>query len=311
MKLGKVTGGVKTRSIDNQIRHTKRAVENGAGDFCAVFASCAVYGPRAEALERTFCQALDQASADMLFEMTADMQVWLPVEESEDTLRQLVRGLDVLCAAHDIPIARIQSEVTAVVREPLFQIALRGRRQQGREEELADRDVVVVGYLAAEGSMLLARDKYEELLTRYSARFIEKAQDFGKLLLSVPEAATAISSNICMAQAAGEGGILKALWDLAERAGVGLTIEWKALPVKQETIEICNFLNLNPYDLLSGGVMVCICKDGAQAVQRLEELGIMAALVGRTTTSLDRVLVHEDERRFLEPGKADEIYKTR
>ncbi len=32
------------------------------------------------------------------------------------------------------------------------------------------------------------------------------------------------------------------MWELAQRAGVGLEIDLKKIPLKQETVEICEFL---------------------------------------------------------------------
>jgi len=37
--------------------------------------------------------------------------------------------------------------------------------------------------------------------------------------------------------------------------------------------------------------------------------GISAAVIGTVTEGNDRIIRHEDESRFLEPAKGDEIYK--
>jgi hydrogenase expression/formation protein HypE len=38
---------------------------------------------------------------------------------------------------------------------------------------------------------------------------------------------------------------------MAEASGVGLEIDLKKIPVRQETIEICEFFGINPYELIS------------------------------------------------------------
>lgn len=53
-----------------------------------------------------------------------------------------------------------------------------------------------------------------------------------------------------------EGGVFAALWEMAEGAGVGLTIDMKKLPLRQETVEVCEFCNVNPYELRSGGSLI-------------------------------------------------------
>ena len=47
----------------------------------------------------------------------------------------------------------------------------------------------------------------------------------------------------------GEGGIFAALYRLAKEADTGLVVDLKAMPVRQETIEICEYYKLNPYQL--------------------------------------------------------------
>ena len=99
------------------------------------------------------------------------------------------------------------------------------------------------------------------------------------------------------------------LYELAGRLGVGLSIDLKKIPVKQETIEICEFFDLNPYELLSGGSLLIVTEDGDGMVKVLEEAGIPAVIIGRTTDSNDKVLHNGEEIRFLEPAKPDEIGK--
>ena len=41
----------------------------------------------------------------------------------------------------------------------------------------------------------------------------------------------------------------------------------------------------------------------------MEKAGICAAVIGTVTDNHDRVIVNGEERRFLEPAKADEIFK--
>ena len=80
--------------------------------------------------------------------------------------------------------------------------------------------------------------------------------------------------------------------------------------MKQETIEICEFFEINPYDLLSGGCLLMAADNGYDLARILEGTGIPAAVIGKTTGSHDRVVINEEERRFLELPKPDEIYRV-
>ena len=84
----------------------------------------------------------------------------------------------------------------------------------------------------------------------------------------------------------------------------------KRIPVRQETIEICEFFGLNPYELISGGSLLMAADDGAELVRELAKIGVPATVIGKIRSGNDRVVINEDERRFLEPPKPDEIYKV-
>ena len=74
--------------------------------------------------------------------------------------------------------------------------------------------------------------------------------------------------------------------------------------------EVCEFFGVNPYLLISSGCMLMAAQDGNHLVRELEKAGIKATIIGKATAGNDRVLLNEDERRFLEPPKTDELYKV-
>jgi hydrogenase maturation factor len=90
---------------------------------------------------------------------------------------------------------------------------------------------------------------------------------------------------------------------------VGLDIDLMSIPLKQETIEVCEIFGISPYQLISSGSMLITTQRGHDLVRELEKEGIHAAVIGKVTHGNDRVLINEDERRFLEPPKSDELYK--
>ncbi len=137
---------------------------------------------------------------------------------------------------------------------------------------------------------------------------MEEAAAFDRYLSIIPEAATAMKSGVCGMHDVSRGGIFGALWELAESAGVGLEIELKKIPVKQETIEICEFFGLNPYELLSGGCLIMTAENGEALVTALARENIPAVVAGRTTDGNDRVLYNEDEKRYLDRPQMDQIY---
>ena len=134
---------------------------------------------------------------------------------------------------------------------------------------------------------------------------------FDKMLSVVPEAAIATAAGVCAMHDVTEGGIFGALWEIAESAKVGLEVDLKKIPIRQETVEICNYFDLNPYGLVSSGSLIMVTDDGQALVKKLNEKNINAVVIGKLTAGNDRIVWNEEEKRFLEPPKPDELYKTR
>lgn len=170
-------------------------------------------------------------------------------------------------------------------------------------------DIVISKWIGLEGTAQLARGCRESLLSRYPARLVDEAAGFDRYLSIVPEAAVAVKSGVCAMHDASEGGIFAALWELAERAGVGLSIDLKKLPIRQETVEVCEHCGANPYELLSGGCLVMTSPDGTGLVRALEQACIPAVMVGKITKGHDKILLNEEEVRYLDRPRTDEIYK--
>ena len=50
--------------------------------------------------------------------------------------------------------------------------------------------------------------------------------------------------------------------------------------------------------------------DGNTLARELEKNGIHAVVIGKAVDGNDRILLNEEEKRFLEPPKTDELYKV-
>ena len=105
------------------------------------------------------------------------------------------------------------------------------------------------------------------------------------------------------------GGILAALWEMAESSNVGMEVDLKKMTIKQETVEVCEFCHLNPYQLTSTGSVLIFTERGEELVSKYEEEGICATVLGKTTVDHARVILGGEEKRFLDRPAADELLK--
>jgi hydrogenase maturation factor len=160
-----------------------------------------------------------------------------------------------------------------------------------------------------EGTAILAKSMEADLLSRYSAEFINQAKNLIDYISVVPESKIARELGVSSMHDVTEGGIFGALWEIAAASRVGLEVYLQKIQLKQETVEICEFFDLNPYMLISSGCMLIVTDKANLLVERLKEQGIASAVIGRITEGNDRIVINGDERRYLEPAKSDELYK--
>lgn len=326
MKVGKIPESVLKRSVFKQI-HTKRSevlLGAGVGEDCAalkleademfVMSTDPITGTATDignlAIHITM-NDLASAGAEPIGVM---LTILLPENSEEAVLRETMAQIETACAEANVQIMGGHTEVTRAVNQPLINVCGVGKAKAGQlvttgGAKIGD-DIIVTKWIGLEGTSIIAKEKEQELLTRYPGHLVETAQNFDKYLSVLPEAATAVKSGVSAMHDVTEGGIFGALWEMAEASGVGLEIDLKKIPVKQETIEVCEFFGINPYELISSGSMLMASSDGNMLVRELEKQGIHATVVGKAVAGNDRVLINEDERRFLEPPKTDELYKV-
>ncbi len=325
MKIGKVPENILKRSIIKQIK-TKREeilVGAGVGEDCAVIALAAdeVFVISTDPITGTshdigalsvHVTANDIASsgAEVIGVM---LSVLLPENTEEADLKDMMKQVEETCSKLHIQTIGGHTEITKAVNQPIITVTGVGKVKKDRfittSGAKPGEDLIVTKWIGLEGTSIIAKEKEELLLSKFAPSFIEEAKGFSNYLSVVPEAATAVKSGVSAMHDVTEGGIYGALWEIAEASGVGLEIDLKEIPIRQETVEICEFFGLNPYALISSGSMLMSAPNGHDLVRELHKAGIAASVVGKVTAGNDRVLLNDGEKRFLEPPKSDELYK--
>ena len=326
MKIGKIPEAVLKRSVFNQINNRRPEILLGAsvGEDCAaisvepdemlVMSADPVTGTVQDigALSvQITVNDLASAGAEPVGIM---LTVLLPESVSEKKLALMMRQVEDACEKANIQVMGGHTEVTRAVNQPVISVAGIGKVRKGKLISTAGArpgmDIIITKWIGIEGTAILAKEKETELLTHFTQAFIDRAKGFDQWLSVLPEARIAAAGGVSAMHDVTEGGIYGALWEMAEASGTGLEIDLKKIPVKQETIEICEFFDINPYELISSGSMLMAASDGNRIVRELEKQGIHAVVAGRATKGNDRILYTNSEQRFLEPTKTDELYKA-
>ncbi len=326
MKTGKVSESILKRSILKEVKTLRPEVIVGAavGEDCAmmelkedeifVMSTDPITGTTKDIGALSINVTLNDLASAGAEPVGVLLSCLLPEYIEEKDIKEIMHQVSRECARHNVQVVGGHTEITKAVRQPIITVTGLGKVKKGKEIRTggakAGDDIVISKWIGLEGTSIIAKEKEEELIKHFSADFIERAKAFDGMLSVVEDAMVAVEHGVHAMHDVTEGGIFGSLWEMGESSKVGLEIDLRAIPVRQETVEICNYFDINPYGLISSGSMLIAAEDGAGLVRKLKEKGINAVVVGRATEGNDRVLLNKGERRFLTPPESDELYKV-
>ncbi len=326
MKIGKLPEQVLVRSILNQVKHRRDEVLVGpaVGQDCTAFCvgedeaiimsvdpitgTTKDIGPLAVYITTNDLAA---AGAEPIGIM---LTVLLPERIREIAVRRMITDIEEVCAKINIEVLGGHTEVTNVVNQPLISVTGVGKMKKSQVNSLKDvrpnQDLVVTKWVGLEATTIIAKEKEKELETRFAPGLIKTAKEFDQYLSVIPESKIAMEHGISAMHDITEGGVFGALWEMACGADLGLDVELRKIPIRQETVEVCEFFGVNPYQIMSSGSMLIATDDGAGLVAKLEAAGIHGTVIGRTNDSNDRIIRNGEEIRYLDKPQPDELYKV-
>lgn len=325
MKIGKVPENILKRSVFKKltVKRPEVMIHAGVGEDCAVLA------PSMESIVLSTDPITGTAKdiGNLAFHVTANdiassgaelvgmlLTIIFPPDSTEDELKQIMTDITRLADQYEVEILGGHTEVSEAVTQTLVSVTGVGKV---RPEQVvstgglrAGQDLVVTKWIGLEGTAILAAEKEEELLQKLPADLVETARGFSSLLSVVPDSKIAMENGVSAMHDVTEGGIFGALWEMAAASGVGIEADLRKIPIRQETVEICEVFDINPYMLISSGALLIGSDHGSQLVDALKRVGIHGAVIGRATTGNDRVILNGEERRFLEPPGTDELFRA-
>lgn len=326
MKRGKLPESVLIRSVLKQVKHRREEVLAGpaVGQDCAAFtvkpdevvvmSTDPITGTTKEIGRHSIYVTVNDLAASGAEPLGVMMSLLLPEGAEEAELRNMVQEAESACRELQIEVLGGHTEVTSAVCRPVITVTGVGKVKRASLRTtlqlMPEQDLVVTKWIGLEGTSILAKEREEELRKRFPPILVDTGMEFDRYLSVVPEARIAVQHGASAMHDVTEGGIFGALWEMASGAGVGLEVDLKKIPIRQETVEICEYFGVNPYQLMSSGSMLIGTEDGHGLVRRLEQAGIFGAVIGRTTDGNDRILRNGEDVRYLDKPQTDELYKV-
>lgn len=325
MKLGKVSETILRRSLFKQLHINKERLIVGAGigadcailkweEECCVFATNTLtYRTRGTAglLVHNIANNLATRGA---ITVAIELTLLLPEYAREIQMKQIVEEVSSVCKILSISIIGGSTEVSDSVVRPI--LSATGVGKLSKEEGLiynkikVGQELVMTKWIGLQGTSLLARLDEKMLNTRFSGRLIEKAKSFDQYASVLIEATIGKELNVSAMHDLSKGGIFQGLWEFVRESSFGLEVDLKKISIQQETVELCEYYNINPYELDSGGALLLATNNGRALVERLKEVGIVSSIIGITKEGNDKIIYNDEQRRCLEACKCDEYYKA-
>jgi hydrogenase expression/formation protein HypE len=168
-------------------------------------------------------------------------------------------------------------------------------------------DIIVTKLLCLEGTSIVVNDylhRVEEVLT---GEEIEIAKDYVNSISVVKEGRIAGKFGVNSMHDITEGGVIGALWELAEASNLGFKVYSDKMPISDITLKICERLNIDPLKFISSGSMVITAANGNGLVEKLNSEGIQATIIGKITEARG-ILVNGETYNDVLPPSRDELF---
>lgn len=247
--------------------------------------------------------------------VAALLLVLLPAGSDEGRLVEILEGVERAAREVGVQVAGGHTEVAPGLTQPLVAATVIGRVPPGQDVRsggLRPGDHVWMTKTAGlEGTAILAADE-ADVLAPLGEGLLARARALGARISVVPEVRALRAAGVqpTALHDVTEGGVLGALWELAEAAGVGLEVDAAAIPVAPETAAICRHLGLDPLRLISSGVLLVGAPPGVDVAAALAPAGIPAARIARALPAAEGrwLRTADGGRQPLAPPWGDELW---
>ncbi len=214
------------------------------------------------------------------------------------------------------------TEITEAVNKPVAIATCFGKTLSDKmSEEMKPGDRVLMSKVAGlEGTAIICSDM-EDKLSFLKDDEIRHGKEFFKKLSVVKEGIISGEEGASGMHDVTEGGILGAVWEICQVAGLGVRLYGEDIPVDPVTVKLAKNLNFDYFRLISSGSMVIVAGEekAARIIERCKELGVRVSDIGEIVPSYEgrKILVDDRLRGIhgnvwedIDPPAGDHLYKA-
>lgn len=235
-----------------------------------------------------------------------------PVGCELEQIQDVMHEISTEAEKYNIEILGGHTEVTEAVNKLIVSCTVIGKCRAGKAistkgARIGD-DIIVTKFLGMEGTAILLNDYYQYIADIISVEEKHEAEAYGENLSVIEEGIIAGRFGVHSMHDITEGGVLGALWEVAESSGLGFTVYKEKMPISCVTRKICSKLKIDPLRLISSGSMMITTENGEKLIELLKKEGIQGTIIGKITDSRG-IILSESGSEEVTPPDRDELFK--
>ncbi len=324
MKSGKLPSDILERNIFSSFKFRRKEVlvrpqigEDCSvldfGDYACVISTDPITGAVNEIGRLAVHISCNDVAANGVEPFGLLLTILAPEGTTLEELQSIVRQAAEEAASLNVEIIGGHTEITKAVNRVVLSTTAVGRARKDKVvkssgAQLGDA-VILTKWAGLEGTAIIAHDLERRLKGRIKEGFLENARSFMKHISVLKEGLIAGEMGASAMHDVTEGGVLGALWEIAEASRVGLRIYGDKIPIRPETKAICGVLGLEPLKLISSGCMLITYNDGEGMLHRLTSEGVPAAIIGEVTEG-EKIIEKGKVKEVINPPEKDELYRV-
>ena len=235
----------------------------------------------------------------------------IPTYANIEDVEEIIDEILLTCEENNVDLIGGHTEVTSSVNKFILSGVCIGRKENiSHPTPKANDKIVMSKYAGLEGSAIISLDVKEEVEKFLTKEEISKTSKLIKDTSVIKEGLIAKNLNVSLLHDATEGGILGGVWEMAENSGLGAIIDIDKILILDETKKIAKHFNINPYKLISSGVMLFITDDDEKLKKELDKQNIPSSTIGYLTKEKEIYTLKNGVKEILSPPSQDELYKV-
>ncbi|MFL0246490.1 AIR synthase family protein [Candidatus Clostridium stratigraminis] len=235
-----------------------------------------------------------------------------PEKTTLKELKDLMKEIDEECKKLNVEILGGHTEITRAVNKLIVSCTAIGKGKKGVAVATSgaeiDDDIIVTKNLAMEGTSIIINDYIQFIRDIITAEEAEEVKTYIENISVVDEGIIAGNFGVNSMHDITEGGVLGALWEMADASNVGFRVYEEKMPLSNVTKKICSKLNIDPLRLISSGSMLITTKNGPELINKLSKKGIKAAIIGNITKDKGILVDNKGFEIEVQPPERDELF---